>query len=156
MKLNYEINTDITLSSSLDETFSLFAEASNLEALTPPELQFQILTPLPIEMKRGARIQYRLKLFGIPFHWLTEITHWEPGVRFIDEQISGPFRLWIHEHEFCAVDDASTHIRDRVRYGLPLEPMGRLAHPVVRSRLDRIFAFREEKVRDLVGEIPGR
>lgn len=153
MKLDYEIKTDITLSSSLDETFALFAEASNLEALTPPELQFQILTPLPIEMKQGAHIKYRLKLFGIPFNWLTEITHWEPGVRFVDEQISGPFRLWVHEHDFSAVDDSSTRIRDRVRYGLPLEPLGRLAHPIVRSRLDRIFRFREEKVHDLINEM---
>lgn len=146
----YQLKTDITLPRSLEDTFQLFCDASNLKTLTPPELRFEIRTRLPIEMKQGARIQYRIHLFGIPFAWLTEITHWEPGVRFVDEQISGPFRQWIHEHRFEALEEKSTRILDEVRYALPLEPLGRIAHPIVRSRLDRIFSFRDEKVREIL------
>lgn len=149
-EMTYTLNTDITLESSLEETFEIFCNAANLQALTPPELRFEIRTPQPIEMHKGTRIEYRIRLFGIPFSWLTEITCWEPGVRFVDEQIAGPFRVWVHEHRFEALGESSTRIRDEVRYALPLEPFGRIAHPVVRSRLDRIFEYREEKVRELL------
>jgi ligand-binding SRPBCC domain-containing protein len=148
--MNYKLTTDITLKHSLGDTFALFCDASNLETLTPPELRFEIRTPLPIEMRKGARIEYRIRLFGIPFSWLTEITSWEPGVRFIDEQISGPFRIWTHEHCFESIDESTTRIRDEVQYALPFGPLGRLAHPLIRSRLNRIFEYREERVSELL------
>ena len=148
--MTYSLSTDMTIARGLDETFALFCDASNLETLTPPELQFEIRSALPVEMRAGAQIAYRIKLFGMPFAWLTEITCWEPGRRFVDEQISGPFRLWIHEHRFEALGPSSTRIRDEVRYVLPFEPFGRLAHSLVRSRLDRIFDYRERRVRELL------
>ena len=148
--MTYRLNTDMTLESPLLDTFEIFKKAENLETLTPPELRFEIRTPLPIQMKVGARIEYRIRLFGIPFSWLTEITSWEPGVRFVDEQISGPFALWIHEHHFDALGDSSTRIRDEVQYALPFEPIGRLAHPLVRARLNRIFDYREQRVREIL------
>jgi ligand-binding SRPBCC domain-containing protein len=150
--MTYKLTTDITLKHSLDDTFALFCDASNLETLTPPELRFEIRTPLPIEMRKGARIKYRIRLFGIPFSWLTEITTWEPGVRFVDEQISGPFRIWAHEHFFESIDESTTRIRDEVQYALPFEPLGRLAHPLIRSRLNRIFEYREERVSELLSD----
>jgi ligand-binding SRPBCC domain-containing protein len=146
----YWLRTEITIDSPIDTTFELFCDAANLEKLTPPELRFEIISPLPIEMKRGAEIEYRIRLFGIPFSWHTEITVWEPGFRFVDEQVAGPFRKWVHEHRFEPVGDSSTRIRDEVAYNLPLEPVGRLAHPLVRSRLNRIFAFREREVRRIL------
>jgi ligand-binding SRPBCC domain-containing protein len=149
--MTYRLKTDMTLESPLFETFEIFRDAANLETLTPPELRFEIRTPLPIQMKVGARIEYRIRLFGIPFSWLTEITSWEPGVRFVDEQISGPFAVWIHEHRFEALGDSSTRIRDEVQYTLPFEPIGRIAHPLVRSRLNRIFDYRERRVREILG-----
>jgi ligand-binding SRPBCC domain-containing protein len=148
--MTYTLTTDMTLGRSLDDAFSLFCDASNLEALTPPELRFEIRTAMPIEMRAGTRIEYRIRLFGIPFSWLTEITCWEPGRRFVDEQISGPFHRWIHDHRFESVSDASTRIRDEVHYALPFEPIGRMAHPLIRSRLDRIFEYREIRVRELL------
>lgn len=148
--MTYSLRTDMTIDRSVADTFAVFSEAANLERLTPPELRFEILTPLPIEMKVGARIEYRLRLFGVPFSWLTEITCWEPGVRFVDEQLSGPFRTWIHEHCFEAIGESTTRIQDEVLYALPLEPIGRIAHPLVRARLDRIFDYREESVRRLL------
>ncbi len=148
--MTYTLSTDMTIDRDLEATFALFCDASNLETLTPPELQFEIRSTLSLEMRPGAQIAYGIKLFGIPFAWLTEITCWEPGRRFVDEQISGPFRLWIHEHRFEALGPSSTRIRDEVRYALPLEPFGRLAHSLVRSRLDRIFDYRESRVRELL------
>lgn len=148
--MTYTLYTDMTLARSVEDAFDLFCDASNLETLTPPELRFEIRTAMPIEMRAGTRIEYRIRLFGIPFSWLTEITCWEPGKRFVDEQISGPFHTWIHEHRFESVSDASTRIRDEVHYALPFEPIGRMAHPLIRSRLDRIFEYREIRVRELL------
>lgn len=148
--MEYTLRTDVTLACPLGRAFAFFADAANLEAITPPELRFAFVTRLPIEMRTGARIDYRLRLYGVPFSWQTRISAWEPERRFVDEQIEGPFRLWIHEHRFEAISPSSTRIRDEVRYRLPLEPFGRLAHPLVRGRLDRIFAYREERVRALL------
>jgi ligand-binding SRPBCC domain-containing protein len=148
--MTYALYTNMTLERSLEDAFALFCDASNLETLTPPELRFEIRTAMPIEMRVGTQIEYRIRLFGVPFSWLTEITCWEPGRRFVDEQISGPFHTWIHEHRFEPVSDASTRIRDEVHYALPFEPIGRMAHPLVRARLDRIFEYREIRVRELL------
>ena len=118
--MTYRIQTDVTLPRPLEEVFPFFADAANLQSITPPELRFRILTPLPIEMKQGALIEYQLHLYGIPFGWLTEIAVWEPGVRFVDQQLRGPFGTWIHEHRFDAVSEDQTRIRDEVEYALPL------------------------------------
>jgi len=149
--MSYRIRTDQTLERPLDVVFAFFSDAGNLETITPPELRFEILTPQPIPMAEGTRIEYRLHLFGVPFRWRTRISVWEPGRRFVDEQESGPFGLWIHEHVFDAPTPTSTRIRDEVRYALPLEPFGRIAHPLVRARLDRIFSYREARVGELLG-----
>jgi ligand-binding SRPBCC domain-containing protein len=128
----------------LDEVFAFFASAENLEALTPPFLRFQVLTPLPIEMRVGTRIDYALSLFGVPLRWRTRITVWEPGRRFVDEQESGPYRLWRHTHEFEA-KGTSTRVRDHVEYQLPFGPLGVLTHSLwVERTLNRIFDFRRD------------
>lgn len=148
--MEYTLRSEVLLDRSLDDCFAFFADAANLETITPKELRFRFESELPIEMRRGCRIGYRLSLYGIPFSWLTEIAVWEPGVRFVDQQLRGPFRTWIHEHRFEALSAKQTLIRDAVRYALPLEPVGRLAHPLVRANLDRIFRYREERVRKLL------
>lgn len=131
----------------LDDVFAFFADAGNLELLTPRFLRFRILTPLPITMRAGARIDYALSLFGVPVRWRTLITVWEPGVRFVDVQESGPYAVWRHTHTFEA-RGADTLVRDAVDYALPLGPLGRLAHAVMVQRtLDRIFDFRGEAIR---------
>lgn len=129
-----------------DEVFAFFADAHNLERITPPSLRFRILTPDPIELGPGALIEYRLSLFGVPFGWRTIIEAYEPGRRFVDVQLAGPYRRWRHVHEF---EDArgGTLMRDRVEYELPLGPLGRLAHALlVRRQLRAIFDFRREVV----------
>jgi ligand-binding SRPBCC domain-containing protein len=152
------LTTSQTLRAPLDRVFEFFADAGNLEAITPPFLRFRIVTPSPIHMREGALIDYRLRLHGVPIRWRTRINAWEPpgtrparadGVvaRFIDEQIKGPYRLWVHEHTFTPVD-GGTLVRDTVEYTVP---MGFLVHSwFVRPRLDQIFAYRAEATRKLI------
>jgi ligand-binding SRPBCC domain-containing protein len=129
-----------------DEVFEFFADAHNLEAITPPWLGFRVLTPGPIEMRPGALIEYRLALHRVPVRWLTRIDEWEPGRSFVDVQVRGPYRLWHHTHSF-EERGRGTLVVDRVRYALPLGPLGALAHAVVvRRDLERIFDHRHAAI----------
>ena len=133
------------------EVFAFFADPWNLERITPPFLRFRILTPHPLEVKAGALIDYRLSLFGLPFGWRTVIEAWEPGVRFVDRQLRGPYRLWRHTHGF---EDApgGTLMTDRVEYQLPLGPLGEVARRLLVDRqLAAIFDHRREAVARLLG-----
>jgi ligand-binding SRPBCC domain-containing protein len=131
---------------ALPEVFAFFADAANLEALTPPFLRFRILTPMPVEMRPGARLDYRLSLFGLSIRWRTRITEWKVHERFVDEQESGPYALWRHTHSFEARGDA-TLMRDQVDYAMPLGPLGAAARALfVRRTLDRIFDFRRDAI----------
>ena len=131
--------------------FPFFADAGNLEAITPGWLAFRIVTPRPIAMHVGALIEYRLRLHGVPVSWLTRIEEWEPGVQFVDQQLSGPYRLWHHTHEFRPHPAGGTLMTDTVRYALPYGPLGSLAHRVlVRRDLERIFDHRARAVPALV------
>ena len=122
--------------------FSFFADAQNLERITPPELGFQIRSDLPILMRPGAMIDYTIKLYGIPMKWRTEITRWNPPVSFEDVQLRGPYAKWVHTHAFVE-DRGGTAIEDRVVYALPFGPVSAIAHPFVRRQLRRIFDYRE-------------
>lgn len=136
----------------LDEVFQFFAEAHNLERITPPWLRFELSGGGPVEMAAGTLIHYRLHVHGLPIRWTSRIEEWEPGVGFVDRQLRGPYRLWHHRHTFSA-DGSATIVRDQVDYALPLGRVGELAHPLfVRRDLERIFAFRHEAVaRELDG-----
>lgn len=128
------------------KAFEFFADASNLEAITPPWLRFRIATRGQIDMRPGTLIEYRLRLHGLPVRWLTRIEFWEPGRGFTDVQICGPYRLWHHTHIFEPYEDG-TRMRDTVRYALPLGLLGRLVRAlVVRRDLERIFDFRRDAV----------
>jgi ligand-binding SRPBCC domain-containing protein len=129
-----------------DEAFAFFADAFNLEAITPPWLRFRILTPRPIAMREGALIEYRLTLHHVPCRWHTRIEVWVPGRRFVDRQISGPFSRWEHTHTFESRPDG-TLIRDLVVYRMPLGGLGELARrALIRRDLERIFDYRQAAV----------
>jgi ligand-binding SRPBCC domain-containing protein len=134
------------------EVFELYADAFRLEDITPAWLRFRVVTPGTIRMAPGALIDYRLRLHGVPIRWRSRIERWEPGRRFVDTQVSGPFRHWHHTHEFRPDGRGGTVMRDVVRYALPLGPVGELAHAlVVRRDLERIFDFRRDAVERLLG-----
>src|SRR4051794_31897037 len=84
-----------------EEVFPFFADAFNLEAITPPLLRFSVVTPRPIPLRVGALIQPRLRSRAVPVWWLTSIEGWDPPHRFVDQQIRGPYALWHHTHDFA-------------------------------------------------------
>jgi len=128
------------------EVFPFFADASNLDRITPPWLRFRIVTPLPIDLRAGALIEYRLRVRGFPLRWLTEIAEWNPPVRFVDVQLRGPYRLWRHTHEFHE-ENGGTRCIDRVEY---YPRGGALVHRLfVRRDVERIFAYRQARLSEL-------
>lgn len=147
----HELTTEQWVRAGIEDVFAFFSDAGNLEAITPPWLNFRILTPRPIAMAEGTLIEYRIRLRGLPMRWRTCISAWEPPHRFVDEQIRGPYAEWVHEHTFIPSEDG-TLIRDRVRYALPLEdsllaPAAGAAHRVmVRPDLRRIFTYRQTEI----------
>jgi hypothetical protein len=137
-----------------DRVFAFFADAGNLDRITPDFLRFAVLTPRPVEMKQGTLIDYRLRVHGLPMRWQSEITVWEPPHRFVDVQRRGPYRQWIHEHGFEEID-GGTLVRDRVEYAVPgwfLEP---LVHRwLVGPDLEKVFAFRKTRLAELLAMVP--
>jgi ligand-binding SRPBCC domain-containing protein len=142
--------TSIDLPLPRESVFPFFADAANLQVITPPELGFRIVTPAPVAMAEGALIRYRLRLMGIPFSWLTRIAAWDPPHAFVDEQLEGPYRVWIHTHRFSDTP-SGTRITDEVQYELPLFPIGEVAAPLVRLQVRRIFAYRAAAIRRAFG-----
>ena len=128
--------------------FEFYADAFQLEQITPPWLHFHVLTPGPIPMAAGVTIDYRLRLHGIPIRWRSEISAWEPPLRFVDRQLRGPYRLWHHEHEFVE-RDGGTLVIDHIHYQVP---GGRWINRwFVEPDLRRIFEFRRDMLASLFG-----
>ncbi len=149
MAKTYHLERSQFVPRPLTEVFAFFADAENLQELTPASLHFEILSPRPIVMQPGTIIEYKLKLLGVPFRWKTLIESFDPPQRFTDLQAKGPYRLWHHTHEFQAVD-GGTLVVDRVRYQLPLGPLDALGHRLfVRRQLHDIFGFRANKLAEL-------
>ena len=140
--------TELWLPRPRTEVFDFFADAHNLQILTPSFLHFEILTPRPIPMHAGALIDYRLRVHGIPVRWRTKITTWEPPLRFVDEQIRGPYRQWIHEHRFVE-KDGRTLCNDEVRYAVWGGAV--VNNLFVRRDVRAIFEFRRKKLLEMFG-----
>ncbi len=141
----------LTLALPIGKVFDFFADAGNLERITPPELNFQIITGQPIDIKKGSLIDYKLKLRGFPVKWQTIISEWNPPHLFVDEALKSPYKQWIHRHTFTELSENKTLIEDEVKYRLPLEPFGGdLAYWFVRRELDYIFDFRQKIVEEIL------
>ena len=142
------LSSEVRLAASIDQVFSFFADAYNLEILTPPWLSFQVLTPGPITMQVGMRIDYRLRVHGLPVRWQSEITAWQPPHRFVDEQRRGPYRLWVHEHRFQEVGNGTLTL-DEVLYAVP---GGSVVNQVlVEPNLRKIFRHRQHQLQRIFG-----
>ena len=137
---------------NIDQVFAFFADARNLQQITPPWLHFRILSQDSGPVSEGSEIRYRLRLHGIPIFWKTEIRQWNAPCRFVDVQRSGPYRLWHHTHRFEA-DAGGTRMTDVVRYRLPLGLLGRIVHALkVRGDVRRIFDYRFQRIHELFAE----
>lgn len=126
-----------------ERVFPFFADASNLELLTPPWLSFRILTKIPVEMRVGALIDYRIKIRGLPIRWRTRIARWQPNHAFADEQLKGPYAVWHHTHTFTP-QDGGTVLGDDVTMRPRGGPLAPLVMKFVRRDVDRIFRHRAE------------
>lgn len=147
----YVVHFEQQVPRGLAEVFAFFSRAENLEAITPPWLNFKIRAVAPRPVQKGTIISYSLRVHGFPLRWTSEIVEWEPPHRFVDVQLSGPYKMWRHEHRF-EVRDGGTLISDTVEMALPLGFLGRMAYKIkVRSDVQKIFAFREGKIRSIFG-----
>ncbi len=145
----YLLKASQLVKQGIDEVFDFFSDARQLERITPPFLKFKILTPMPVEIKEGALLDYSIRLHMIPIRWRTEISVWEPPYRFVDQQLKGPYRKWHHEHVFESVPEG-TLMHDRVHYEVPF---GKLVHQfVVRNDLIRIFEYRQKQIEAILNE----
>lgn len=152
----FTLRREQVLPGSPAEVFPFFADARNLEAITPPILRFEVVTPGAIAMRVGTLIQYRLTLRGLGVDWLTSIQEWDPPRRFVDVQVRGPYRLWHHTHEF-APHAGGTLMTDTVRYAIGFGPLGELAaRAFVHRDIARIFDYRHAAVVDALRGADGR
>lgn len=143
----FELSRSQRVAGPLEEVFAFFANAHNLGLITPPWLNFSIDSNERILMRAGTRIDYTIKMYGIPMRWRSEITRWEPGHLFVDEQRRGPYRSWVHEHRFAVIDSSHTRIDDRVEYSVL---GGRLTNKLfIQAQLARIFDFRALKLNEI-------
>jgi ligand-binding SRPBCC domain-containing protein len=142
----FTLDSSIWLARPIGEVFRFFSDAMNLETLTPPWVNFHVLTPSPIKMEVGARIRYKLGLHGIPVNWESEITVWDPPDKFVDEQIRGPYSRWHHEH-FFAEREGGTDVVDRVEYSVPGGSL--INYLFVAPDVRKIFAYRREKLKQI-------
>ena len=146
----HQFSSEIWLARPIEEVFAFFSDAANLDSITPPWLSFRTITRQPIEMHAGTVIDYKLRVRGFPVWWRTEITEWEPPYHFLDEQIRGPYRLWIHAHEFQS-RNGGTLVCDNVRYAVPFDwPLHKF---VVRPDVQRIFSYRADCLRRRFGSV---
>ena len=145
----YRLERSLFLPRPREEVFAFFSDAGNLERITPPFLQFRILTPRPITMKPGAIIDYKLRLYGIPFQWRTLIETFDPASSFSDVQLTGPYRRWHHLHEFIDVP-GGTEMRDRIDYELRFRLFAPIIHPLfVRRSVQQIFDYRNKIIAEI-------
>ena len=145
----YTLKYKQLIDSDIDTVFSFFSNAENLSKITPPKLKFKILTPLPIKMKEGQLIDYTIKILGKRIRWRTIITEFNPNIKFVDQQLKGPYSMWHHTHEFKEIDNKVEMI-DKISYAIPFGFLGRIVNFIfVKGDLDEIFNYRYKVIEKL-------
>ncbi len=148
----YTLEREQVVNKPLWETFGFFSKPENLARITPPEMGFKILTPLPIIMMAGVAIDYSIKILGFKVHWRSWIGSYDPPYGFVDEQLKGPYRYWFHRHHFEKTE-GGTLIYDNVTYALPFGYLGRLAHSLfVKRQLEYIFNYRSTVIKEIFAQ----
>jgi ligand-binding SRPBCC domain-containing protein len=142
------LHAETIVDASIADTFAFFSNAANLERLTPPWLNFKILTPMPIAMREGTVIDYEISLYGVPMPWRTRIDVWEPGIRFVDRQLAGPYRWWRHTHSFES-HAGGTRVVDHVEYS---PRAATLTNWLVNRDVARIFEHRQRVLGDALAD----
>ena len=147
----YTLYAKQTVPKERDILWDFFRKPRNLNKLTPEDVEFKITSGKSDDFYVGKMISYKIKLFKmINFNWLTEISQLEAGSYFVDNQISGPYKIWHHEHHFKSNGNGTTDIIDKVKYKVPFYILGRLMHKMfIRKKLLNIFKFRQKKINDL-------
>jgi ligand-binding SRPBCC domain-containing protein len=146
----YHLRCEVITSCGLLDTFDVFKNPLNLAKITPSWLNFQVITK-DVQMRKGAEIEYNIRWLGLPMHWKTLITEYDPPYLFVDEQAEGPYALWRHRHTFEYTAEG-TKVGDHVAYALPLGKLGEMAHAVmVKKQLEAIFKFRQREIGRLLG-----
>ena len=140
------------VATDMESCWKFFSRPENLNEITPPDMQFKILTEVPEKVYTGLMIAYKVSPFpGWTTNWITEITHVEDGRMFIDEQRYGPYQLWHHEHHFKEVE-GGIQMTDIVSYLAPFGFLGRWMEPfIIRPKIESIFSFREQKIEEIFG-----
>jgi ligand-binding SRPBCC domain-containing protein len=133
---------------SVEAVFAFFSEAGNLARITPPGMGFRIDAEKATASRRGAVIDYALRVHGIGMRWRSMIAQWDPGVGFVDVQLRGPYQLWRHTHAF-EKREGGVAVRDLVEWSLPFAPLSAVAQALVRRDLENVFAFRRRKVEEI-------
>lgn len=147
------LEREMLLNETADKVWNFMATPLNLNELTPPDLDFKIISDLPETMSNGLLITYeiRIPVFG-PHRWLTEIKHIQDGVSFVDEQRIGPYKFWYHQHIIEPVGETTTRMIDRVTYQLPFGIFGEFVHHFwVSKMLEEIFAYRTTRLNEIFG-----
>lgn len=145
----YKLEKSQLLDIDLETAWKFFSDPKNLQKITPSDLSFNILSPLPEKVYPGLIILYKIKIFSfIPFNWVTEITQVRENEFFIDEQRFGPYKFWHHQHSF-EKKNGKTLMKDTVHYGLPYGIFGRLGKGIVQKQLRQIFDYRKSILSDI-------
>jgi ligand-binding SRPBCC domain-containing protein len=145
----YRLERSVIVRAPLEEAFRYFADPRNLPQITPGWVRFQVVSLEAAPLRSGTTNEYRIRWLGVPLRWRSYIPEFENPRRFVDEQVSGPYRYWRHEHTFAVVDEG-TEVRDIVDYALPLGPLGSIVHALVVGRqLKEIFDYREDALRSV-------
>ena len=133
----------------IDQVFEFFSDAFKLQDITPPEMQFRVTTPGPLEIQEGTEIDYKLKIMGLPMRWRSLISVWQPPYCFVDEQLKGPYSYWHHLHTFESVQ-GGTYCYDEVRYKVPFTRL--LNGLFVQRELRQIFDYRQSRLLTLLSK----